>query len=103
MLDVEFQSHCGYDALTLSGSGDPVTLCGDNSDLAKCTYVVRGNTAHVRFTTDGSVTGEGFRITYIFEEDKDQATENCEQRKYRNRSFKAKADTHSYATDKRIN
>ena len=85
MMDLEFQNNCNYDALTLSGSGDTVTLCGDSRNLTKCSYVARGS-AHVEFTTDSSVTSGGFHITYTLEDDKDQATANCAKRKYINRN-----------------
>lgn len=63
---LESSTNCNKDSLTIyegtDGSVTPAArMCGTN----KTQFMSRGNNLHLKFSSDGSVTAEGFRIFYI--------------------------------------
>ena len=62
-FDLESSSSCQYDKLQIfegKSSAPKATLCGSGAK----TYTSRGNKVFMRFTSDGSVTRQGFYGTY---------------------------------------
>ncbi|XP_067665910.1 cubilin-like [Haliotis asinina] len=64
-LDIESQANCNYDYLRIidgssSISSTLATLCGTQTS----TYFSSGSSAVVKFHSDGSTSGKGFRLTY---------------------------------------
>ncbi|XP_046553793.1 cubilin-like [Haliotis rubra] len=64
-LDIESHTNCDYDYLRIidgssSISSTLATLCGSQTS----TYFSSGSSAVVKFHSDGSTSGKGFRLTY---------------------------------------
>ncbi|XP_046548070.1 cubilin-like [Haliotis rubra] len=73
-FDLESSSTCSYDALTFNTEDGPEKECGQKTNFSR-TFTVTESQFQMCFTSDGSVTGEGFSGSYSI----DTVPENPEE------------------------